>query len=108
MLNCGATEIGLNCLESCTCDGTAETTVEAVGGLEPGAGSDVAIPENVADGAVAASELPAAPGGPFRDRNGEFLTHLGTLRRSRWLNLDNAKEKWALNCGATEIRLSYP
>ena len=71
-LNCGVTEIRRNCLEPCPCNGTAETTAEAVGGVEPGAGSGIATPDDIADGAAAASKPPTAPGGPCRDRDREF------------------------------------
>ena len=44
----------------------------------------IAALNDVVDGAAAAeSEPPAALGGPYRDRDREFLTHLGTLRRCR-------------------------
>ena len=59
--------------------------VEAVAGVEPGAGLGVAARDDVADGAAAASEPPAAPGGPCWDRDGQFQTHLGTSRRCQWL-----------------------
>ncbi|KAL9191367.1 hypothetical protein ACHAXT_001073 [Thalassiosira profunda] len=40
------------------------------------------------------------------DREGSFLTHMGTLRQCRWLNRDDndtSEEKKLLNCGITEI-----
>ena len=104
--NCGAKEIGLSFLESCLCDGTAETRVEAVGGIKPGAGLGVAAPDSIADGAAAASEPPTIPGGPCWDRDEEFRTHLGTSRQCMWLNHDDVAEERAMNCGTTEIRLS--
>ena len=94
-------------LESCPCgDKTAQVTVETGGGVEPGVGSGVAALNDVVDGSHAAeSEPPAALRGPCWDRDGEFLTHMNTLRRCRWLNLDNVEERRALNCNATEMGL---
>mmetsp|Transcript_20130 Transcript_20130/g.43719 ORF Transcript_20130/g.43719 Transcript_20130/m.43719 type:complete len:1029 (-) Transcript_20130:138-3224(-) len=41
-----------------------------------------------------------------QDKDGEFLTHMGTLRQCRWFNRDDAEEKKELNCGITEIGLN--
>lgn len=40
------------------------------------------------------------------DKDGEFLTHMGTYRACRWFNRDDIEEKKRLNCHSTEIGLN--
>ncbi|KAL7545879.1 hypothetical protein ACHAWF_009234 [Thalassiosira exigua] len=90
LFNCGATELGMNCLGSCPCD----------------AATGAAVPHPTA------APTTAAPGSLCADGDGEYLTHMNTLRACRWFNRDGVEdnesleEKRLLNCGITEIGLN--
>jgi hypothetical protein len=95
-VNCGITEIGLNCLESCPCDESNEA-LDSVPIDDAGTDDDLK------------EELDGLVEDECQDKDGEFLTHRGTYRQCRWLNqddLDSAEEKKDFNCGITEIGLS--
>lgn len=96
--NCGITDIGLHCLESCPCDVSNEAL------------DNVPIDDAVTDDDDhIMGELDGLVEDECQDQEGEFLTHRGTYRQCRWLNqddLDSAEEKRDFNCGITEIGLS--
>ena len=96
-VNCGITEIGLNCLESCPCNESNEAL------------DNVPIDDAITDDDDLMEELDGLAEDECQDKEGEFLTHRGTYRQCRWLNqddLDSAEEKKDFNCGITEIGLS--
>lgn len=105
--NCGVTEIGRHCLESCPC--VEEAMVKPVGGvLVEMAGESNADGDATAPGVLIVPT--AVRGRECRNKDGEFKTHMGTLRNCRWLNRDGeeatAKEKRDSNCAVTEIGLN--
>ena len=94
-LNCGITDIGLNCLESCPCTAEMKAHVEK-------------LDSDPTDFPTISPTLPPTLGPvsvayACQDEEGEFLTDRGTLRQCRWLNRDDIEEKKESNCGITEI-----
>lgn len=103
-VNCGITEIGLNCLESCPCDVSYEEFDDV-----KASSRSISKADDVTDGDDLMEELDGLIDDECQDKEGEFLTHRGTYRQCRWLNqddLDSAEDKKDFNCVITEIGLS--
>jgi hypothetical protein len=113
-LNCGnpsvpPTELGLNCRASCAGYNNCRHDGEERISPHPLAGLDTSLIDYGEDNeADSPTPFPSSIEPTFvwercRDKDGEYLTHLGTLRSCRWFNRDDVEEKKRLNCGITPI-----
>jgi len=113
-LNCGnpsvpPTELGLNCRTSCMGYNDCRHDGEERTSPHPLAGLDTSLIDYGGDNEADSPTLfPSSIEPTFvwercRDKDGEYLTHMGTLRSCRWFNRDDVEEKKRLNCGITPI-----